>query len=307
MPRALGCATCPGALNNGLFTPWQHANRGTVPQYPLPACFLPGSPAGPRQAGHCRVTHGPLRPNLYTPRPDSRLRSSQEPVDVPIPPPAALDADCRFGSHRPWRPCRSHPVLRRLRAAAGCADPARRGDAGTAVCLCQRRQPDGAVRRDTPVSGADRGGARSHQAGLHRDRGQPLLRTPRRGLPRRRARDLAAGHHRRPARAGRLHHHPAGGAAVLPELGIQLYAQARRDVAGDQDGARAQQGRDLPAVSQQELLRQPRLRHRRRGRVLLRQDPGCADAGRGGNAGLDPEVPVQRQPGHQSGARAHPP
>ena len=79
---------------------------------------------------------------------------------------------------------------------------------------------------------------------------------------------------------GGSHHHPAGRAPVLPQLRVQLYAQARRDAAGDEDGARAEQGRDLRALPQQELLRQSRLRHRRGCGVLLRQVARPARPGR---------------------------
>src|SRR3546814_1676403 len=58
----------------------------------------------------------------------------------------------------------------------------------------------------------------------------------------------------------------------LPQLRGHLHPQVRRNAAGDEDGARAGQGRDLPAVPVQVVLWQPLLRHRRGGGVLLRQE-----------------------------------
>jgi penicillin-binding protein 1A len=57
--------------------------------------------------------------------------------------------------------------------------------------------PDGAVRRDAPLPDRDREGPAAPEAGLHRHRGRALLQAPRRRLQGRRARGVAAGHHRR--------------------------------------------------------------------------------------------------------------
>ena len=186
--------------------------------------------------------------------------------DVTFSPFAALGA-ARFRRRNPAGGTRPrHALPRRLLQAAGRADPAPRRAAGADVRLRERRPPDGAVRRDPALSGRHRERPGAGQAGLPGDRGRALLRAPRRRFQGRRARGLAARHHPRQARAGRLDHHPAGGAPVLPQFRIQLFAQAGRDDAGDEDGARAVQGRDLRAVPQQVFLRQSRLRRRRRGR-----------------------------------------
>ena len=169
--------------------------------------------------------------------------------------------------------CLDRPPAPRRPGAAPCRA------AGAPERLQPRRQADRTVRRDAPVPGRHRGRCplpvkqafiAIEDARFYEHDGVDWQRH--------RPRDLAAGDHRRQARPGRQHHHPAGGAQLLPELGIQLFAQAQGNAAGAEDGARAEQGRDPRAVSQQDLLRQPRLRRRRRGGVLLRQDPRPADA-----------------------------
>ncbi len=98
-----------------------------------------------------------------------------------------------------------------------------------------------------------------------------------------------------------------GGSTITQQVAKNFYlsseysysAQADRDAAGGEDGARADQGRDPGAVPEQDLLRQPRLRRGRRGRVLLRQAAGAVEPGRGRHARGHAQVPFLGKPHHQ--------
>ena len=96
-------------------------------------------------------------------------------------------------------------------------------------CRCSvysaRRQADRAVRRDAPLPGQDRDRSRCsvkqafiaiEDARFYEHHGLDFHGIAPRGL--------AARHHRRQARAGRQHDHPAGREQLLPELRIQLHA-----------------------------------------------------------------------------------
>src|SRR3546814_7165341 len=83
LSRALTRASCPAALNNGLFTHWQPFDHRTV----SPAAFLspdPGPGAAPGRIGRSSI----LRAF------DTRNDAPQEfPTDATFPPFAALGAD----------------------------------------------------------------------------------------------------------------------------------------------------------------------------------------------------------------------
>src|SRR6478672_1749598 len=200
--RALTRTTCPTALDNGLFTRRSIPPGGDPGHNPCPRPavqrFSPGRPAA-------RI---PRRPPLYS---VSHLQHHRGiPPDVPSPPRAPLGVSCRG---RPLPDRRDRPgraVLRGLLQAPRRAVPAPRGVAGAPVRLCPGRPPDGPVRRDPPLPDRHPPGPAAAETGLHRDRGQPLLPAPRRRLQRRVPRGLAARDHPRQARAGGVHHHPAG-------------------------------------------------------------------------------------------------
>src|SRR6185437_13816712 len=97
--------------------------------------------------------------------------------------------------------------------------------AGPAARVERRRQADRYVRRDPAHSGGDRAGARPAQTCRAVRRGRRFLPPPGRRLARHRARRLACDHHRWRQGAGWFHHHPAGGAQLLPQPRETLFAQ----------------------------------------------------------------------------------
>ena len=71
---------------------------------------------------------------------------------------------------------------------------------------------------------------------------------------------------------GRQHHHHAGRAQHVPDARQDRAPQAAGDLRHLAHGARVHQAGDLRPVPERDLLRPARLRRRRRGRGLLRQD-----------------------------------
>src|SRR3546814_7985372 len=125
LSRALTRASCPAALNNGLFTHWQPFDHRTV----SPAAFLspdPGPGAAPGRIGRSSI----LRAF------DTRNDAPQEfPTDATFPPFAALGADRVRRASPAGRPCPRHALFRRPRQAPGPAAPAHRTNPGAEVSL----------------------------------------------------------------------------------------------------------------------------------------------------------------------------
>src|SRR5690606_4021979 len=154
------------ALNNGDFTRWQHAAAGRAPHCAIGHVLTRGvTPCPPASVAdtsiYCATPHAPPRP--------------QDAADVTLPPFAPLVAAAGPPGHRRGARRRRVAVLRRVLAPARGGQPAQRRAPGADVRVRARRPPDGAVRRDAALPGPDRGRARGGEAGLHRDRGQPVL------------------------------------------------------------------------------------------------------------------------------------
>ena len=159
------------------------------------------------------------------------------------------------------------PLLADRAAPAGCPGTARCRAAGTPVGHAADGRLMALYRGDPALPGQHRAGARAHEAGLHRDRGRPLLPAPRRRLTRACARAIWL-------LATTGDKHVPGGSTITQQVARNFFLSSRRPTRASSprssrpaDRARAEQGPDLAAVSQQDVLRQPRLRRRRRGGV----------------------------------------
>ena len=108
---------------------------------------------------------------------------------------------------------------------------------------------------------------------LPRGRGQEFLRAWRPRLLRHRARRHAvrAELRHRPPSAGRLDHHPAGRQELPADQRGVVHPQDQGSAARDEDRAHLFQGQDPRALSQRNLSRLRRLRHRGRLAPLFRQ------------------------------------
>ena len=120
------------------------------------------------------------------------------------------------------------------------------------------------------------------------------------GLIRATARHLLSGEKVR----RRQHDHDAARARPVPQSREELSPQADRDLHDVPHRAGADEAGNPRAVSQQDVSRTARLRRRRRGRGLLRQDGRSAHAA--GDRADRRHVPaaVARQPGRERGFRA---
>ena len=170
-----------------------------------------------------------------------------------------------------------------------------------AAHLLGRRRDDRRVRRGTAQLRAHRRDPEGHEGGRALDRGRRLLPPPRRELSRHpacRPRQL-----RRLAQPGRIDHHDAGGAQLLPLHREDVHPQDLRDPARAQDRASAHEGTDPRAVHEPDLPRPARLRLRLGGRDLLRQAAAGRDRGRGGDARRAAQGAVGLQPDRQPEAR----
>ena len=133
------------------------------------------------------------------------------------------------------------------------------------------------------------------------DRGCALLRARRRRLQGRAAR--RPGPPGRVAQPGRLDHHDAGGAQLLPVDREDLHPQDLRDPAGAEDREPAEQGPDPRDLHEPDLPRAARLRLRRGERDLLRQAAEGHHDRRGGHARRAAQGAFGLQPDRQPEAR----
>ncbi len=125
----------------------------------------------------------------------------------------------------------------------------------------------------TPAVSADPGGSEAGHQRVPGRRGQELLRAWRHRLFRHGARrdSLRTELRFQPAAAGRLHHHPAGGEELPPDQRGVVFAQDQGSLAGDADRAHVFERQDSRTLSERNLSRPRRLRHRRRLAGLFRQ------------------------------------
>src|SRR5690606_10430643 len=117
MSRALTCASCPVALNNGDSTRWQHAAAGRAPHCAIGHVLTRGvTPCPPASVAdtsiYCATPHAPPRP--------------QDAADVTLPPFAPLVAAAGPPGHRRGARRRRVAVLRRVLAPARGGQPAQR-------------------------------------------------------------------------------------------------------------------------------------------------------------------------------------
>ena len=145
------------------------------------------------------------------------------------------------------------------------------------------------------------------EAGDRRDRGQALLRAPRRRRTRDHARALG-GHARRRSRAGRVDDHAAVRQEHVHEQPAVDRAQAEGGGARVAARAALVEGPDPDRLPEHDLLRQRGLRRRAGGADVLppRRRPGQADALGGGAARGHPRGPGRVRPSDQSERRPGP-
>ena len=196
-----------------------------------------------------------------------------------------------------------HGVLHRRSPDRGrCQDPATRpltaADAGEHLRL--RRERPHRAHDPARVAGADHRPVAADlavaEARDRRDRGQALLRAPRRRPPRHGTRALG----RRLAprhRAGRLDDHAAVRQERLSDEPADRRPQADRGGARLAARAEVVEGQDPHRVPEHGLLRKRRLRRRAGEQDLLPPQRGDDEAGRGGAARGDPRGPEPLGPG----------
>ena len=165
------------------------------------------------------------------------------------------------------------------------------------------------ARRPARVGEPDHRAARqdlgANEAVDRRDRGQALLRAPRRRPPRDRARRLG-GPPQQEGRRGRLDDH----AAVRQEHVPPEPALDRQEAEGGGAGLAARaalvEGPDPDGLPEHDLLRERRVRDRTGSADLLRPQGRPHDLGRSGTARRDPERPLAVRPGHEPQGGAGP-
>ena len=160
------------------------------------------------------------------------------------------------------------------------------------------------IRRGAAHLHAHRSDPQGDEGRRARHRGRQLLSPRWRGFQGRAAR--RAGAVLRGQEPGRLHHHDAVGAQLLPQHRKDLHPQDLRDPAGLQDRGPDEQGPDPGGLHEPDLPRTSGLRFCRRQRGLLRQALEGADGGRSRHAGGAAQGAFGLQPLEQPPACRHP-
>ena len=182
--------------------------------------------------------------------------------------------------------------------------------AGDDARPCGGRRAARRIFQGTAAVSADPGGSEAGHQRVPGGRGQELLRARRHRLFRhgaRRDRAVRAEFRLQPPAAGRLHDHPAGREELPSDQRGVVHPQDQGSLAGDADRARLFQGQDSRTLSQRNLSRPRRLRHRRRVAGLFRQIGQRTHGGGSGLSGGDAEGARRAASGAQPRPRGRAP
>ena len=180
---------------------------------------------------------------------------------------------CRRDRRVPGRRGRRRADLVFLQGPAGLFAASGLRAAGDDARARRRRRAARRIFQGAPALSADPGDAETRHQRLPRGRGQEFLRARRHRLHRHgaRGRAVCAELRLQPPAAGRLDDHPAGREELPSDQRGVLHPQDQGSPAGDAHRARLFQGPHPRTLSQRNLSRPRRLRHRRRVAGLFRQ------------------------------------
>ena len=172
-----------------------------------------------------------------------------------------------------WRRRSRRRNLAFLQGLAGLLSAAGLRAAGDDAHPRHRRRAARRVLQGAPPLSPDPGGSKAGHQRVPCRRRQEFLRTRRHRLLRHGARGGSVRPELRfqPSSAGRVHHHPAGREELPFDQRSLVRAQDQGSLAGDAHRARLFEGPHPRTLSQRNLSRPRRLRHRRRLAGLLRQ------------------------------------